>query len=74
MKVLNRGELWACSWCGNEWTLAEGYDIVSKQCKGCSDYDKEKPIRQAKFKKDMEQVEAASHLSNVNYVPGDPAF
>lgn len=37
----------SCSFCGNDWTIEEGFNLETKQCPPCDAYDKEEPARQA---------------------------
>ena len=36
-----------CSFCNNEWSISEGFNLETNQCKSCDDYDREEPIREA---------------------------
>ncbi len=38
--------LHTCSFCGNSWTISEGFNIETKQCTPCDVYDIEEPARE----------------------------
>ena len=64
-------ESFECLFCGNYWSLDEGFVLETMQCKGCQDYDDAKPQRDEKMK---ERMKSAEKFENVNfpYVAGDP--
>ena len=37
----------SCSFCGNDWTIEDGFNLKTKQCPPCDKYDEEEPARQA---------------------------
>ena len=36
-----------CSFCGNDWTIEDGFNLKTKQCEPCDKYDEEEPFRKA---------------------------
>jgi hypothetical protein len=38
---------YSCSFCGNDWTIEDGYNPATKQCPSCDAYDREEPARKA---------------------------
>jgi hypothetical protein len=64
-------ESFECSFCGNDWSLDEGFVLKTMQCKGCQDYDDTKPQRDKEMKERMKWVEEFKNV-NFQYVAGDP--
>lgn len=71
LKISREDKQRECSYCHNWWSIREGYDMESKQCKGCSDWDKDKPRRDAEWKRRMENHDKFANV-NFPYVAGDP--
>lgn len=67
-------ELHECVYCHNTWTVEEGFNLVTKQCAGCQEWDDTKEERDAKYAKDREWREQNRHLLNIPYVAGDPCW
>lgn len=65
MKV---NKLFECSFCGNEWSLDEGFVLKTMQCKG---YDDAQPQRDKEKKERMKSEEEFKSI-NFPYVAGDP--
>ena len=36
-----------CSFCNNKWSINQGFNVETDQCKGCDEYDREKPMLEA---------------------------
>ena len=36
-------EHYSCSFCGNDWTLEQGFNVNTKQCPPCDKYDEQAP-------------------------------
>lgn len=60
-----------CKHCNNDWTLTEGFNLNTMQCKSCQDWDDSKPLRD---KENKERQEFRKTMRNIDfeYVPGDP--
>ena len=58
---------YSCSFCHNDYTINQGYNPKTKQCKGCDDWDN-------KGKKEQVDKIKLNNLPEANfpYVPGDP--
>ena len=64
------GVLHECSFCHNTYTLEEGFRIDTNQCKGCQQYDDERPARDKEIKELMEWKK--NNPVDFPYVAGDP--
>ena len=60
-----------CSYCNNCYTEKEGFNLETKQCKSCDDYDVKEPIRQKERKRLANWWEENKHIP---YSPGDPTY
>lgn len=67
----NKDKLKECVYCKNWWSINEGYNPKTKQCKGCDDYDKEEPARKAEAKRHAKAIKEMGNI-NFEYVAGDP--
>lgn len=38
-------KFYSCSFCNNDWTIEEGFNLETNQCPPCDIYDREEPIR-----------------------------
>lgn len=67
-----------CSFCGNEYSINEGYSLKTKQCFGCDEYDREEPIRRAERERlqrwwETEGRRIDAHLAT-RYIPTERDF
>jgi len=60
----------SCSFCGNDWTIEDGYNPETKQCPPCDAWDADKPKRDA----ELEEWRRIAALPKVDfpYMAGDP--
>lgn len=43
---------YSCSYCGNDWTIEQGFNLKTNQCPPCDEFDVEEPLR----KKERERL------------------
>lgn len=56
-------KLYTCKYCKNTWTVEEGFDLKTRQCKSCTDWDKKKAIS---------KTETSFPKVDFEYQAGDP--
>lgn len=44
----------SCSFCGNDWTISQGYNPETKQCPSCDAWDRDEPAK--KSEREREKV------------------
>lgn len=44
---MDKHKFYSCSFCGNDWTLDQGFNLQTKQCPPCDAYDRDEPAREA---------------------------
>lgn len=64
-------KLYECSFCGNDWTIEEGFVLKTMQCAGCQEWDDTKEQRDKEWKERMEWSEKHKY-DKFKYCPGDP--
>lgn len=61
----------SCSFCGNDWTIEDGYNPETKQCPPCDAWDAEKPARRL-AEEQQREWEKNNPMPNFPYMSGDP--
>ncbi len=62
----------SCSFCGNDWTIEDGFNLKSKQCPPCDSYDLEEPKKKLERERIAEWVRNHPEAGSFKYVSGDP--
>ena len=60
----------SCSFCGNDWTIEDGYNPKTKQCPPCDAWDADKPKRDAE-REEWRRIAALPKI-DFPYMSGDP--